>query len=211
MNEAAARQWLVGTLTVSRETFDRLDNYRALVLEENAAQNLISRATVEQFWTRHIVDSAQLVALAADRSKQAWLDIGSGAGLPGIVTAILTGAPTILVEPRKRRADFLARTAEILGLQDCRVEARRLEQLSTVAVGVITARAVAPLPDLLEMALRFARSGTIWLLPKGKSAKAELASLPEQWQGAFTAHPSVTDPESHIIFAHSVSRRSARR
>lgn len=210
MNEDAAKAWLKTELNVPRETISLLTAYRDLVLAEAKTQNLISTATEREFWARHVVDSAQLVRLT-DKPAGVWLDIGSGAGLPGIVTAILTGAPTILVEPRARRADFLERVVGELGLTPCRVVCDRIERTDATPVDTITARALAPLPRILELGLRFAHSGTIWLLPKGRNATGELASLANQWQGAFTTHPSVTDPESGIIIARSVSYRDAPR
>ena len=113
MTEDEGRAWLIDRLDVSRETLARLEAYTALVREGQQTQNLVSASTLPIFWSRHIVDSAQLVLLSGDGT---WLDIGSGAGIPGVVTAILTGAPTILVEPRARRAAFLQETVETLGL-----------------------------------------------------------------------------------------------
>jgi 16S rRNA (guanine527-N7)-methyltransferase len=207
LTEDEARAWLVVNFDVSRETIDRLDSYAALVREGQATQNLISASTIPTFWSRHIVDSAQLVLLGG---AGGWLDIGSGAGVPGIVTAILTGAPTILVESRSRRAEFLQETAEKLGLSNVTVAAATVQKLVANPVDIITARAVAALPTLLEMALPFAHKGTLWLLPKGKSAQSELASLPRAWQGEWKVHASVTDPESEILVGRHIRMMSKR-
>lgn len=207
MNEDEARAWLVDTLDVSRETLDRLDAYAALVRKGQATQNLVSASTLPIFWSRHIVDSAQLVLLGGDGS---WLDIGSGAGVPGMVTAILTGAPTILVESRARRAEFLQETSESLGLSNVRVVASTVQKLVANPVDNITARAVASLPALIEMAMPFAHRETVWLLPKGKSAQTELASLPRAWQGEWVARVSVTDPESQILIGRHIRMKSKR-
>jgi 16S rRNA (guanine527-N7)-methyltransferase len=133
-----------------------------------------------------------------------WLDIGSGAGAPGIVTAILTGAPTILVESRARRAAFLQETVDYLKLMRVRVVASTVQKLVADPVDIITARAVAALPALIEMAAPFAHKGTVWLLPKGKTAQSELASLPRTWQGKWEMRASVTDPESQILIGRNI-------
>lgn len=196
MNEVEARAWLVDVLAVSRETIEQLEMYEACVRVAQEDQNLVSASTLPIFWSRHITDSAQLVPFS---NAGSWLDIGSGAGVPGLITAIITGAATTLVEPRVRRADFLRRTIEALGLSHVTVAASTMQQLNATPVDNITARAVAALPALITMALPFAHPGTVWLLPKGKSAKSELASLPRAWQGVWTMHPSVTDPDSFIL------------
>ena len=201
MNEADARAWLVDTLAVSRETLDRLGAYACYVAEEQRSQNLVSAATLPDFWARHIVDSAQLIRLAKPGT---WLDIGSGAGLPGIVVAILTGQPVHLVEPRARRAVFLVDTVERLQLTNIRITATTLQKLDPEPTNIIAARAVASLVDLITMAHRFASPGTIWLLPKGKSAKTELASLPSTWHGEWEMHDSVTDPDSQILVGRNI-------
>ena len=207
MTEDEARAWLASNFNVSRETFDQLDAYATLVREGQDTQNLVSASTLPTFWSRHIVDSAQLVLLG---EKGSWLDIGSGSGVPGIVTAILTCAPTILVESRARRAEFLQETAEKLSLSNVRVVATTVQKLVANPVDNITARAVAALPALLEMAIPFAHKGTVWLLPKGKSAQTELASLPRAWQGDWEMRASVTDPESRILIGRHIRVKSKR-
>jgi 16S rRNA (guanine527-N7)-methyltransferase len=205
LSEDDARAWLIAKLDVSRETLDTLAAYVALVRKGQEMQNLVSAATMSTFWSRHIVDSAQLVLLARPGR---WLDIGSGAGIPGLITAIITGAPTILVEPRARRAVFLQDAANALGLSRVQVVPSTVQKLRASPVDVITARAVAALPTLIEMALPFAHRETIWLLPKGKSAQSELASLPSAWQGDWQMAQSVTDPESYILVGRNIAMRS---
>ena len=209
MTEDEARAWLVDKLDVSRETITKLDGYAALVRDGQTSQNLVSASTLPTFWSRHIVDSAQLVLLTGE-GKGSWLDIGSGAGVPGIVTAILTGAPTILVESRSRRAQFLQEVSEKLGLSNIRVVASTVQKLVANPVDIITARAVAALPSLVEMASPFAHKETVWLFPKGKSAQSELASLPRAWQGSWEARTSVTDPASQILIGRHIRVKSKR-
>jgi 16S rRNA (guanine527-N7)-methyltransferase len=210
LNEHEARSWLIANLDVSRETIDRLDQYVELVRIGQTTLNLVSASTFPTFWTRHIVDSAQLVLLAGDRASGLWLDIGSGAGIPGLVTAILTGAPTILVESRSRRAAFLQETANALHLDHVTVVASTVQKLTPKPVDVITARAVAALPALIEMALPFAHNDTVWLLPKGKTAQSELASLPRAWQGTWVGHASVTEADSQILVGRHIRMNGKR-
>ena len=191
---------------VSRETAAQLDRYVRLLLEENARQNLVARSTEAEVWARHIADSAQLVRFAP-RPDSSWLDIGSGAGLPGLVIAMLTEGPVTLTEPRRLRADFLERAADELHLGE-RVTVRqaKAEQI-TGRFEVITARAVAPLARLLEISLHLSTDKTVWLLPKGKSAQSELDEARRTWQGDFRLEPSATSGEAAICVARHVRRR----
>jgi len=194
---------------VPRETFERLDRYVDLLLDENRRQNLIARSTVDEVWQRHIVDSAQIVAFAP-RPDSSWLDIGSGAGLPGLVIAILTEGPVTLVEPRKLRADFLQRAAETLGLSKrVTVHAAKVERISG-AFDVITARAVASFEALLRISRHLSTDKTRWLFPKGKSAQSELDEARRTWQGEYRLEPSRTDPDAAIIIAEHIRRRGKR-
>ena len=191
---------------VSRETFDQLAAYVRLLLAENDRQNLIGRSTVDEVWQRHIADSAQLVRFAP-RPDSSWLDIGSGAGLPGMVIAILTEGPVTLVEPRKLRADFLQRAADALGLSGrITVHAAKAERIGG-KFDVITARAVASLTDLLRISLHLSTDKTLMLFPKGKSARNELDEARRAWQGSFRLEPSVTSQEAAILVASDVRRK----
>ena len=192
---------------VSRETFERLNRFAALLIEENERQNLIARASVPDIWNRHIVDGAQLFGLA--RKKGSWCDIGSGPGLPGMVIAILGGRPMTLNEPRKLRADFLRRAVADLGLPQVSVAECKAEQLEG-KFDFITARAVARLGKLFEMACHLAHSETKWVLPKGERAQSELDEALVTWQGSFGLVPSRTHPASAIVVAEHVQRRGKR-
>jgi 16S rRNA (guanine527-N7)-methyltransferase len=192
--------------SVSRETCALLDKYVALLLEENERQNLIAKSTIDEIWERHIADCAQLVRFAP-RPDSSWLDIGSGAGLPGVVIAILTDGPVSLVEPRKLRADFLHRATEALGLSErVTVHAAKAERI-TGKFDVITARAVASLDALLRISQHLSTDKTLWLFPKGKSAQSELDDARRTWQGDFRLEPSVTSEEAAILVAANVRRK----
>jgi 16S rRNA (guanine527-N7)-methyltransferase len=192
--------------SVPRETRALLDKYVALLLEENERQNLIAKSTVDEIWERHIADSAQLVRFAP-RPDSSWLDIGSGAGLPGVVIAILTDGPVTLVEPRRLRADFLQRAAQSLGLGErVTVHAAKAERI-TGKFDVITARAVASLDALLRISQHLSTDKTLWLFPKGKSARNELDEARRAWQGSFRLEPSVTSQEAAVLVASDVRRK----
>lgn len=204
MTEEEARAWARKHFGVSRETL--LTQFVDVVIAESTQQNLISAATLPQIWRRHIVDSAQLVRLAPEGAG-AWFDIGTGAGFPGIVVAILTNGPVTLVEPRRKRADFLRRCIADLDLESrVTVQVARAEQISGEAA-VISARAVAALPELLAATVHLSTKKTRWVLPKGKSAREEVASAHATWHGVFHVEQSLTDPDSLIILAEKVARR----
>ncbi|GGE87064.1 16S rRNA (guanine(527)-N(7))-methyltransferase RsmG [Sphingomonas prati] len=187
---------------------DLLAAYADLVRDEATRQNLVSAASLDAFQTRHIDDSAQLLDLAPPGGR--WLDIGSGAGLPGIVLAIL-GAEVRLVESRRLRAEFLAHCIETLGLKDrATLHAGRIETMETERFDRITARAYAPLPKLLDSAVRFSDRNTVWILPKGRTASSELDTVRGTWQGEFRVVPSRTDADAAIVVATNV-RQNVRR
>ncbi len=189
---------------VSRETLEKIDAYVALLREESRVQNLISASTLEHVWERHVFDSAQLVRFEPYFGAS-WVDIGSGAGLPGIVIACLVGGPVTLIEPRRLRADFLHRTCESLRLNVTIVPAKAERALG--AYDVITARAVAPLIDLLKISAHLSTRNSRWVLPKGRKAEAELAEAQRSWQGTFHVEQSATDAESYIVVATGVRAR----
>lgn len=206
MTEDDARAWLAETLHVSRETLDQLEAYRAMVLAETAHQNLIARSTFDVFWTRHIVDSAQLMLHLDGAPEGDWLDLGAGAGLPGIVIALLGTRTVHLVEERKGRIGFLQRVVEGLGLANAQVHGCKVEALRLAPASIITARAFAPLPKLLDLGARFSRPETLWLLPKGRSAREEVEKVRGTWQGVFHVKHSITDAEAAIIVAQGVRK-----
>lgn len=193
---------------VPRETMPRLAAYLALLAEENERQNLVSAATMADAWTRHVADSAQLIRFAP--ADSAWLDMGTGAGFPGLVVAALHHGPVTLIEERKLRVDFLRRAADVLRVSH-KIEliGSRAERVSPRPFDVISARAFAPLGRLLDLGSRFSTAKTLWILPKGRNARAELDAVRSSWQGDFRIEPSVTDPEAGIIVAQGVMRKRA--
>jgi len=186
---------------VSRETLEKLEAYAGLLRDENQRQNLISASTLDQLWERHILDSAQLVRFEP-HAGASWVDIGSGAGLPGIVIACLVRGSVTLVEPRRLRADFLHRVSESLQLNT--IVALGKADRAGGKYDVITARAVANLSQLLEISAHLSTRKTTWVLPKGRNAERELAEAQQAWQGVFHVERSVTDPDSRIVVVTGV-------
>lgn len=187
---------------VSRETSDKLRRYADLLTRWTGRINLISRSTVPSLWTRHIVDSAQVFA-ACDRSSGLWLDLGSGAGLPGLVCAIIAAEKAkdmhfVLVDSDARKAAFMATTARELNLQ-AEIRRSRIESLDPLDAAVISARALAPLPDLLRLAEPHWRAATQGLLLKGQNAEQEIDAAHLQWSFNLDTIPSITDPSATLL------------
>jgi 16S rRNA (guanine527-N7)-methyltransferase len=208
MDEAAARAWVEQRFAVPRETMARLDAFAALLREENERQNLVSRASLDALWLRHIVDSAQLLAFAPSRDA-AWVDLGSGAGFPGLIVAALHQGPVTLIEERRLRVEFLHRAAALL---EVRVEIvqKKAQRVHQRQFPVISARAFAPLARLLDLGTGLSTTNSVWILPKGRNAATELAELDRSWQGDFRLEPSVTDAEARIVVATGVERAGGR-
>jgi 16S rRNA (guanine527-N7)-methyltransferase len=186
---------------VSRGTFKRLQAYGELLKRESQRQNLVSASTLDHLWGRHILDSAQL-ARFEPQAGASWVDVGSGAGLPGIVIACLVEGPVFLVEPRRLRAEFLCEAVAALDLR-ATVECTKIERI-TGHFDVVTGRAVAPLSRFIELSQHLSTEKTRWVLPKGRGAQSELAEARRAWQGVFHVEPSVTDADSWIIVGTGV-------
>jgi len=198
-NEEGAIQWLYDTLGVDEETISRIEEFNCLLAEENGRQNLVAATSIKEIWVRHILDSAQLLVHVPRETPLCWLDLGTGAGFPGLIVAIL--APNIsvtMVESRCRRVECLERVCASLNIANAKVAGMQLDRLEMTSVDVISARAFAPLDALLTMAQRFSTSETIWLLPKGRSAAQELTAL-RGWEHMFHVEPSLTNADSGIV------------
>jgi len=208
MDEAAAKKWLIDH-GVSRETIGHFELLRTMLIEENTRQNLVSTASLDAYWTRHIVDSAQLVSLAPTEAN--WLDLGSGVGFPGLVVAMITGQPITLVESRRLRCEWLEKCVEGFRLETVTIAASRVETIETQRFTAITARAFAPLPRLFALAHRFATPATVWILPKGRGASEELASARATWHCNVDMIDSCTDPDSRILIVRNLRPRGGRR
>lgn len=182
----------------------RIESFCTALLAENRRQNLISKPSEAQIWQRHIADSAQLLEHVPRETLRAgalpWLDLGTGAGFPGIVIAALRPElPVVLVESRARRVEFLENSARALGLDQCTVIGGRLERVEPFATSVISARAFAPLEKLLRLSSPFSTRATRYTLPKGRSAAHELEQLKPSIRKLFHVKQSLTDAEAGII------------
>jgi 16S rRNA (guanine527-N7)-methyltransferase len=206
MEEVEARALL--ERDVPRETMERLVAFAALLREENERQNLVSNSSLDHLWLRHILDSAQLTRFAPS-PEASWVDLGSGAGFPGLIVAALHRGPVTLVEQRRLRVDFLHRAAEVLGVE-VEIIGQKAERVAPRPFDVISARAFAPMARLLELGTSFSTKNSLWVLPKGRNAQAELEALDPSWQGDFRLEPSLTDAQARIIVASGVHRRAKR-
>ncbi|WP_347302581.1 16S rRNA (guanine(527)-N(7))-methyltransferase RsmG [Croceibacterium sp. TMG7-5b_MA50] len=200
--EAEAREYCSRFLKA--KDLERLDRFAALLVKENELQNLVSASSLSAIWQRHFADSLQLLSHAGSGGGQ-WLDLGTGAGFPGLVIALAQPARrVVLVESRRRRVEWLMHAATELDLRNVTVEGSMLEKVVTQPALVISARAFAPLGRLLSLAARFSSDNTTWLLPKGRSAVQELAEQPASVQQMFHVEQSVTDPEAGILIGRGV-------
>lgn len=207
-SEGAARQFTAKRC--DQAAMERLEALIAALKEENEKQNLVSRGTLANVWQRHIADSAQLLD-HVPRETGVWLDLGTGAGFPGLVIAAMRPeTEVVLVESRARRVEWLSRMAVELGLRHCRIEGKRLELVETVPASVISARAFAPLPKLFDLSARFSTADTVWVLPKGRSAQQELSSMPKRFGKMFHVEQSLTDDDAGIIVGQLTEGRGYR-
>ncbi len=202
MTEEEARAWAMARFDSA--AIDRLDRLAAIVAAESERQNLVARSTLDAIWVRHMVDSLQLVALGPEGT---WLDVGSGAGFPGLaVAAVEPDRAMILVEPRRLRADYLRDAAKTLGLAKVSVIAAKVEAVQQ-KVDVISARAVSRIGALFGSAAQCAHKETVWLLPKGRNPEEEVAEARRTWHGVFHVEQSITSSDSAIVIARGVRHR----
>lgn len=209
-SEAQARSWLAER---HGDAMARLAALVTALADENERQNLVSRPSLAAVWQRHIADSAQLLHVSRETlSAGAWLDLGSGAGFPGLVIAALEPErPVTLVDSRRLRTEWLARAAAMMGLTNVDIVLSRVEDLPDRQWQVISARAFAPLDRLLDVAARFSTPETLWLLPKGAKAQHELDALGAEWNRVFHVEQSLTDPSAGIIVGHLHGRTETAR
>ena len=186
----------VGTLDVSRETEARLRAYLGLLLSWNLRINLVASAPEEELWQRHVLDSWQLLPLLPDGPLA---DLGSGGGLPGIVIAIGREQETHLVESDRRKCAFLIEASRALGLGHVRVHPVRIEAARLPPMQVVTARALAPLENLLPHAAQILTPGGVAVFPKGKNAEAELTAAAAHWFMQTERFESRTDAQATIL------------
>lgn len=184
---------------ISQAQLSDLEHYRVMLAAANRHMNLVGASTLGDFWRRHFLDSAQLVALAPD--ARTWADLGSGAGLPGLVLAILlkpcAGARVHLVDSMAKRCRFLSEVVRALALP-AEVHCERAERLA-LNVDVVTARACAPLTRLLGFAHPSMGGSSRALFLKGAEVDSEIAEARKSWRFAVTTHASLSDPRGRVV------------
>ena len=199
----ADRARALALVPVSRETVARLDRFAALLLDWHGRMNLIAASTVPTLWTRHIADSLQLLAIAPKARK--WADLGSGGGFPGLPIACAlaeqNSAEVHLIESNKKKAAFLREAVRVTGAPAV-VHAERVADFAQASRGeldAVTARALAPLPELLSIAYPLLKRGVLGLFPKGQDVEAELTQATKCWSILASLVPSRTDPKSRVV------------
>ncbi len=182
---------------VSRETLERFEAYAALLRRWQKAINLVGPSTLPDLWRRHFEDSAQLFPLIPP-SARVLVDLGSGAGFPGLVLALM-GVPEVhLIESDRRKATFLREAARATQTA-VTVHATRIEAVGALSADVVTARACAPLDTLLALSQPFHRTGTLGLFLKGKAVNRELTQANKVWDINAVIRPSRTDPDGSVL------------
>jgi 16S rRNA (guanine527-N7)-methyltransferase len=209
---AADRDRALALTPVSRETLARLDAFVELLLEWQEHTNLIAKSTVPLLWRRHISDSLQLVPLAP--SARTWIDLGSGAGFPGLVIACALadtpGAKVHLVEATGKKAAFLREASRVTGAM-ADVHAVRIDKFVgsfKAQPDAVTARALAPLKLLLDQSVSLLEGGAVGLFPKGQDVEAELTEASKYWNIDAQLVPSRTDPKGRIVVVRALERRA---
>jgi len=189
---------------VSRETFERLKLYASLLEKWQKAINLVGPSTLPELWRRHMLDSAQLFPLIPPGARRL-ADMGSGAGFPGLVLAIL-GAPDVqLIESDQRKCAFLDTVARETGVR-VTIHRKRVEDCAGLDADVITARALAPLNTLLDYASHIAAPDALCLFLKGRNADAELTDAKSAWYINAESRPSETDPDASILILRGLEK-----
>ena len=198
---------------VSRETEARLDRFVELLLQWQAKTNLVAPSTLPHLWTRHIADSLQLLTLAP--SAKVWVDLGSGGGFPGVVLACAladtSGAVVHLVERNARKAAFLREALRVAGARGV-VHGKRIEDIVDSPAGPIdcvTARALAPLHELVGFAEPLVRRGAKAFFLKGQDVGAELTEATKYWNIEPILHSSLTGGQGWIVELDSIARRNS--
>ncbi len=198
------RAEVLAKLNVSRETLLRLDLYVALLLRWQTMMNLVSPNTLSEMWSRHILDSAQLIHYAPAQCRR-WVDLGSGGGLPGLVIAALAedriGFETILIESDRRKAAFLRSAAREMGLASrivIRAERAEIAVPTIDGAEVVSARALAPLSDLVRLSEPLLAKGALGVYPKGESVRRELTAWGPPGNFDVSLAPSRTHPSAAI-------------
>ena len=199
------------TYNVSRETYDRLELCRQALSEWQNKFNLVSRKSLEDAWNRHFLDSAQLYPLLP-RGARTLADLGSGAGFPGMVLAIMATEKTpylkvTLIERTGKKTLYLNHLKKITGCTNVEILNKRIEDVEGRSFEVITARADTALSDLLAYAFPLLKKNGICIFPKGRSYKDEIKAAENKWNFQYDAVSSATDSESVVLVIRNLTRK----
>lgn len=200
----------IARVDVSRETYERLEIYAELLARWNRKINLVSPESIADLWRRHVVDSVQLARLAPEAARS-WVDLGSGAGLPGLLVAAVRQEAfplekMVLIDSDQRKAAFMAEASRAMQVP-VTIEIRRLgEPTEPEPFDVISARALAPLPKLLDYAEPFVSDRSICLFPKGKNRSSEIETASLAWSITIDEIQSRSSDESAVLRLQDVSR-----
>jgi 16S rRNA (guanine527-N7)-methyltransferase len=205
--EMKGRAEVLARFDVSRETAARLDAYVDLLKTWQQKTNLVAPSTLTAVWERHVADSLQLLALA--KSAKIWVDLGSGGGFPGMVLACALEPPAMvhLVESNGKKAAFLREAARVTGAP-AKIHARRIEDFAQQFqedADIVTARALAPMTELLGYVAPLLKTGTALLL-KGQDVADELTQAAKYWKIDADLKPSLTDPDGRVVVVRSIRK-----
>ncbi len=201
-------------IDVSRETLQRLSIFADLLPKWQSRMNLVADSTLDQIWKRHMLDSAQIIPLIRkyypELDKPVWLDLGSGAGFPGMVAAIMGAGPVEMVESNTKKCSFLRQVLVQTGTE-AKIHNCRIEDMPVKLANIITARALAPLPELLNLAHKFIGPETEFWLLKGQDVEEELTEATIYWNMEVEIHLSLSDPNGRILRVRKVRRKDGKK
>lgn len=183
---------------VSRETLDRLEGYAALLVKWQKAINLVAKDSLPDLWRRHMLDSASIWPLIPSDAR-VLVDLGSGAGFPGLVFAILGFPEVHLIESDARKCAFLAEAARLFAPGRVKIHRGRIEEVAPIAADVVTARALADLGILLNYAHRFLKPTGVCLFLKGRKAEDELTLAGQRWTMSVERFPNPAEPSGLVL------------
>jgi 16S rRNA (guanine527-N7)-methyltransferase len=195
-------------INVSRETLQRLETYAGLLVKWQAKINLVGPATLPDLWRRHFLDSAQLLPLLP-AAAGTLVDLGSGAGFPGLVLAVMIEWRVHLLDSDQRKCAFLRQVALDCGVVDrVTIHPKRIEQVTGIAADVVTARACAPLGELLDLAEPFIGEKGTGVFLKGAQAEEELTQAQRRWTMRLDRRDSISDPAGKLLIVSQLKRKS---
>lgn len=204
--EQSQRDEFIEATGVSHETVRKLDRYAELLEEWNQKFNLVSSSTMPHVWKRHFLDSAQLAKFIPEKTTHI-ADFGSGAGFPGLVLAMMSGAQVHLIESTGKKVVFLRHVIEELGLKTM-VHQCRIEEIKDLKPDLVTSRALGSLSDLFKYCSRFLHPDLVCLFLKGKNVDSELTESEKNWTFRYKKTPSQSDDSGSVLIIRNLQHKS---